>query len=413
MSEYFDVFFHQQAMNFNSGSVAFNKESSEKFIDECALVYKRLVDDTLTLREEKELLEQFNLSISRKYIEIQFFQIQLDVDVLIEELTKIFPQFIWIKVIEEVDDSFNTYYCEFVPLAFDVGIKSIEINLFESLKQMHVPHNQTISELVEESLVFVLKNEEIPQEHVLSYPVNVLIEQDDQVVPGKRKKKKKSKSTVKAETINKKKKKANESKKKKKAIFDADLVVRSEKSEILFLKESLKQEQNSKQRMKIVKDKLEEDLLDAENSMLKSSITQYKKINRQELKETEWYQIIRIDFVKYDEICKKAKFLEKIWNLNKELVEVSNTIQDTPDTGYDQERVAKIKQKVSKTKILTWIEQSKRIFARAKVRPGIFFIKPSVKLYRVDYEQLERMSALFDIIQAENKFLERVLDETE
>lgn len=440
MSEYFDVFFHQQAMNLNSGTVPFNKESTEEFIDECDLVYERLVGDTLAQWEKEELLSQFKLPSSKKYIEIQFFQVQLDIDVLLEELTKIFPQFIWIKVVEEVEDSFNTYYCEFVPLAFDVGIRSIEINLFESLKQMNVPHNQTISELVEECLDSVLKDEEEPTENVLSYPVKVLIEEIEEperdIEPEKQKKTvtkskpktksknktKKKSASIEPKTISKntkKKKKNNGTSKKveKKAdhevLFDADLVVRSEKSEILFLKESLKQEQNSKQRMKIVKDKLEQDLLAAENSMLKSSITQYKKINRQELKEAEWYKPIRIDFVKYDEICKKAKFLEQIWNLNKELVEVFNSVQDTSNTSYDQERVAKIKRKVSKTKMLTWIEQSKRIFSRAKIRPGILFIKPSVKLYKVDYEQLERMSALFDIIQAENSFLERVLDDSE
>lgn len=426
MSEYFDVFFHQQPMNVDSGTVAFNKEYPEGFINECELVYERLVGNTLTQSEKEGLLSQFRLASSRKYIEIQFFRDQLDVGVLLESLTKIFPQFIWIKVIEKIDDSFNTYYCEFVPVAFDIGIESIEIDFFESLKQMDVSHDQTISEIVEECLAFALKNEKTLTENTLSYPVNVSITEPEksEITPKKKNKtieKKQSKTKSKAidpetkrKNIKKKSKtvgKKNEKKAEKEKLYDPDLVVRSEKSEILFLKESLKQEQNSKQRMKIVKDKLEEDLLAAENSMLKSSITQYKKINRLELKEAEWYKAVRIDFVKYDEICKKAKFLEQIWNLNKELVEVFNSVQDTSRATYDQERVAKIKRKVSKTKMLTWIEQSKRIFSRAKIRAGILFIKPSVKLYKVDYEQLERMSALFDIIQAENSFLERILDD--
>lgn len=433
MSEYFDVFFHQQAMSLTSGTVPFSEESPESFIAECESICKRLLGDTLAQWEKEELLSQLKLPSSKKYIEIQFFQVQLDVDVLLEELRRIFPQFIWLKVVEEVDDSFNSYYCEFVPLAFDVSINSIEINLFESLKQMNVPHDQTISEIVEKSLDSILKEEEIPTEQILSYPVNVLIEEPVEPKPDtrpkKKKKKKNNKTTektnsrakakkqslpVESKVSSKNKNKTNEKKAEKKVekemLYDTDVAVRSEKSEILFLKESLKQEQNSKQRMKIVKAKLEEDLLAAENTMLKSSITQYKKINRQELKETEWYKTIRIDFVKYDEICKKANFLEKIWNLNKELVEVFNSVQDTSNPSYDQERVAKIKRKVSKTKMLTWLEQSKRIFSRAKIRPGILFIKPSVKLYKVDYEQLERMSALFDIIQAENNFLERILD---
>ena len=441
MSEYFDVFFHQQAMSLTSGTVPFNEESPESFIAECEGICKRLLGDTLAQWEKEELLSQLKLPSSKKYIEIQFFQVQLDVDVLLEELRRIFPQFIWLKVVEEVDDSFNSYYCEFVPLAFDVSINSIEINLFESLKQMNVPHDQTISEIIEKSLDSILKEEEIPTEQILSYPVKVLIEEPVEPEPDTRPKKKKKKKNnnktkeksnslaktkkqslpVEPKGSSKNKNKTNEKKVEKKVeketgkevLYDTDVAVRSEKSEILFLKESLKQEQNSKQRMKIVKAKLEEDLLAAENTMLKSSITQYKKINRQELTETEWYKTIRIDFVKYDEICKKANFLEKIWNLNKELVEVFNSVQDTSNLSYDQERVAKIKRKVSKTKMLTWLEQSKRIFSRAKIRPGILFIKPSVKLYKVDYEQLERMSALFDIIQAENNFLERILDDRE
>lgn len=182
--------------------------------------------------------------------------------------------------------------------------------------------------------------------------------------------------------------------------------------EVIYLKESLKRERAAKQRLKVAKEKLEYELIAIENRLLTSGLTRFKKYQKSTLHGDEWYKFIRIDLIEYDDLYKKAKFIEQSWKLNCQLVTVTEKMTFTKDRWvYERSRVEKVKSTVAELELKSMIEQCHLINGRIKVRPGFLFIKPSVKLYHIDFEQLQKISAFFDIIQTENRLLESVIEQ--
>lgn len=406
MNDYFDVFFHQQAIPSTSGTVLYQKDSTEEIVEACETLYERSTGDFLTFRENEEISRKVISSPIKKYVEIQFFQAQLNWDVLLEELEELFPQFVWTKLVEEVDGIFSTYFCEFVPISFSSGEEPIQFTVSASLEQMAYSKDESVSNILEAKLLSIFQEEEnVPfSAETLSFPVEVSIEATVE------KKAVAIDSFLDEEEI--KNEKITEIEPKPEA--EIMNIARSEESEVLFLKESLKREKASKERVRVAKEKLEYELLAIENSILVSGLKRFKKHQKTSIDEEDWYKPVRIDLIQYDDLYKKAKFIEQSWRLNRQLVTTTEKMTVTKDQWiYERARIEKIKNSVSEMDLRSMMEQCHLINERVKIRPGFLFLKPRVKLYQIDYEQLEKISAFFDIIQTENRLLESVIEQKE
>ncbi|MBP1046508.1 hypothetical protein I6N96_09440 [Enterococcus sp. BWM-S5] len=410
MNEAFDVFFHQRAIPDHFGTTIVEQESVEELAVECEAIYSRVTGKDLSLTEGDDLLKQLQHSQNyHHHLEIQFFQVQLDEEALLDELKELFPQFVWVKMAEEIEDEFSTYACEFIPLAFRAETEAeqqpIVFNLKASLQQMNGELKQSISEQVENHLHKILSDEEDTSFSVgeLSFPVDVTVappsvpevveEPVSREVSKKTKAAKPSRRTPKVQEVSE------------------HPVVRSEENEVVFLKESLKREKASKERVRVAKEKLEQELLAIENNLLVSGLKRFKKNRKIKVDEEDWYKPVKIDLIHYDDLYKKAKFIEQSWKLNKELVTITEKMTVTNnELTYERERVERIKNSVSEMDLQSMMEQCHLINNRVRINRGFFFlIKPHVKLYQIDYEQLERISAFFDIIQTENRLLEQII----
>ncbi|MGX7263259.1 hypothetical protein [Enterococcus crotali] len=408
MNDYFDVFFHQQAIPFTIGAVLYQKDSTEEIVEACETLYERSTGDFLTFRENEELSRKVISSSIKKHVEIQFFQAQLNWDVLLEELKELFPQFIWTKIVEEVDGVFSTYLCELIPVSYSSEEEPLQFIVSASLEQMGYLKGESVSSILEAKLLSIFQEEEeLPLSgETLSFPVEVSIEETVEEP------KVKERSFLDDDEIE-----ADDE------VFDIEptdeldtmeLVSRSEESEVIFLKESLKREKASKDRVRVAKEKLEYELLAIENSLLVSGLKRFKKHQKTSIDEEDWYKPVRIDLIKYDDLYKKAKFIEQSWRLNRQLVTITEKMTVTKDQWiYERARIEKIKNSVSEMDLQSMMEQCHLINERVRIRPGFLFFKPRVKLYQIDYEQLEKISAFFDIIQTENRLLESVIEQKE
>lgn len=419
MNDYFDVFFHQQAIPVTTGTVLYQKDSLDEIIDAYETLYERITDKFLTMRENDEISRKLISTPVKKHLEIQFFQTQLNWDVLLEELEELFPQFIWTKIIEEVDDAFSTYFCELIPLSFREDEEPVYFSVLDSLKQMGYSKSESVSSILEAKLLSEFQEEEgdiSVGEAMLSFPVEVSVEENTEAAPEEFEdevEELEKREDVESEPIYEDESPEDELViESPKEDLDFTLAVRSEQNEVLFLKESLKREKASKERVRVAKEKLEFELLAIENSMLVNGLKRFKKYQKSSIDEEDWYKPVRIDLIQYDDLYKKAKFVEQSWRLNRQLVTITEKMTVTRDQWvYERARVEKIKSSVSEMDLQSMMEQCHLINERVKIRPGFLFLKPQVKLYQIDYEQLEKISAFFDIIQTENRLLESVIEQ--
>lgn len=410
MNDFFDVFFHQQAIPFTTGTVLYQKDSTEEIVDACEAFYEDRTGELFTFRENDEISRKVSSLSLKKHVEIQFFQAELNWDVLLEELEELFPQFVWTKLVEEVEGAFSTYYCEFIPVSLETQEEDpVSFSVSTSLEQMGFTKSQSVSSILEAKFLSIFQEEEgepISGEP-LSFPVEVTITEST--------KEKEERSSSEEEPL-------LESIEESETFFDitpveetdSSVPARSDESEVLFLKESLKREKASKERVRVAKEKLEYELLAIENSLLVSGLKRFKKHQKSSIDEEDWYKPVRIDLIQYDDLYKKAKFIEQSWRLNRQLVTITEKMTVTKDQWiYERARIEKIKNSVSEMDLQSMMEQCHLINERVKIRPGFLFFKPRVKLYQIDYEQLEKISAFFDIIQTENRLLESVIEQKE
>lgn len=406
MSEAFDVFFHQKAIPDYLGITIYENNSADELLISCEGIYSRVTGSSFSPMEEQKVVKQLqNSQKNRNYLEIQFFHVQLNEEALLEELKELFPQFLWTKMSEEIEAEFSTYACEFIPIAlrdesFDTPIC---FNVIESLQQMKGGLNESISEMLEKHLDEILsEDDDSGAAAELSFPVNVTVdeipEEDDdeyELIATNRKSRKRRKNPVALPAVSE---------------TSENALTRTEESEIVYLKESLKREKASKERVRVAKEKLEHELLAIENSLLVSGLKRFKKHRKITVDEEDWYKPVKIDLIHYDDLYKKAKFIEQSWELNKELVTITEKMIVTKgELTYERERVERIKNSVSEMDLQSMMEQCHLINNRVRINRGFMFIKPSVKLYQIDYEQLEKISGFFDVIQTENRLLEQII----
>ena len=173
--------------------------------------------------------------------------------------------------------------------------------------------------------------------------------------------------------------------------------------------EEIRQESQSKARLRAVNQKLEMVIEKLELSMLYSGIQYFERESKE---ESDWDKRIKISLREYTYLLQKARFLEQMWNLNGELV---NKTEKMTVTGnklvYERDQVKQIKANLSARDIHFVLYECQVIESRAKVHARPWFRKPYVKLMKMDYDNLLSKAAYFDLLQGESALLERMVRE--
>ncbi|WP_242703800.1 hypothetical protein, partial [Enterococcus sp. 669A] len=219
-----------------------------------------------------------------------------------QSMKQFFPQFAWLKAqTEEPKYGKQVYRFDFVPLVFRKRGFPFAVHLEESLAQQ-----------------FALTNEE-----ALKHGEQLIQELAEQNFS----------TTKKSEQSNTPTSKAEE---KAQAV---------ESSMDLVQQEEVKQETQSKARLRAVNQKLEMVIEKLELSMFYSGIQYFDQEHKE---EGDWDKRIKISLREYTYLLQKGKFLEQMWNLNGELV---NKTEKMTVTGnklvYERDQVKEIKANLS------------------------------------------------------------------
>ncbi|MEO1769383.1 hypothetical protein JZO67_001334 [Enterococcus sp. 665A] len=327
---------------------------------------------TLTEAQRKKIYQHFEqlfrLMNSSYHVELLVPTGYFDWSSFWQSLHQFFPQFAWIKAqTEEPKYGRQVYRFDFIPLAFrEIGFP-FGIHLEDSLTQQLSLSPEEALERAEQLLL------ELAGQHLSDVsPKSKEASETSAVVPLKQ------------------------------AEEQAKDVARVQQEEV-------KQESQSKARLRAVNQKLEMVIEKLEVSMLYSGIQYFERENKE---ENDWDKRIKISLREYTYLLQKARFLEQMWNLNGELI---NKTEKMTVTGnklvYERDQVKHIKANLSARDIHFVLYECQVIESRAKVHARPWFRKPYVKLMKMDYDNLLSKAAYFDLLQGESALLERMVRE--
>ncbi|EOH97711.1 hypothetical protein [Enterococcus pallens] len=324
--------------------------------------------------EQREKIYQhfeqlFRLMNSSYHIELLLIPGTLNWKAFWQALHQFFPQFAWLNAqTEEPKYGRQVYRFDFVPLVYREAGFPFAIHLEDSLNQQFPTTNENALERAEQLLL------ELAEQH---FSEGIVQEpQPEEANPIKPIIKQTQESTMPMDPIQ---------------------------------KEEVRQESQSKARLRAVNQKLELVIEKLELSMLYSGIQYF---DQKSSEESDWDKRIKISLREYTYLLQKARFLEQMWHLNGELINKSEKMTVTGNKlVYERDQVKQIKANLSARDIHFVLYECQVIESRAKVHARPWFRKPYVKLMKMDYDNLLSKAAYFDLLQGESALLERMVRE--
>ncbi|MEO1769659.1 hypothetical protein [Candidatus Enterococcus ferrettii] len=321
--------------------------------------------------EQREKIYQhfeqlFRLMNSSYHVELLLMPGTLNWKAFWQALHQFFPQFAWLKAqTEEPKYGRQVYRFDFIPLVFREEGFPFAIHLEDSLNQQFPTASGNTLERAEQLLL------ELAEQHFSEGIVQD--SQPEEPVPNK------------------------------------EITKQPQESAVRIQKEDVRQESQSKARLRAVNQKLELVIEKLELSMLYSGIQYF---DQKSTEESDWDRRIKISLREYTYLLQKARFLEQMWHLNGELVNKSEKMTVTGNKlVYERDQVKQIKANLSARDIHFVLYECQVIESRAKVHARPWFRKPYVKLMKMDYDNLLSKAAYFDLLQGENSLMERMVRE--
>ncbi|MGG5329937.1 hypothetical protein [Enterococcus sp. AZ163] len=321
--------------------------------------------------EQREKIYQhfeqlFRLMNSSYHLELLLVPGTLNWQAFWQALHQFFPQFAWLKAqTEEPKYGRQVYRFDFIPLVFREEGFPFAIHLEDSLNQQFPTATENTLERAEQLLL------ELAEQHFSEGIVPN--SQPEEPVPNK------------------------------------EITKQPQESAVRIQKEEVRQESQSKARLRAVNQKLELVIEKLELSMLYSGIQYF---DQKSTEESDWDRRIKISLREYTYLLQKARFLEQMWHLNGELVNKSEKMTVTGNKlVYERDQVKQIKANLSARDIHFVLYECQVIESRAKVHARPWFRKPFVKLMKMDYDNLLSKAAYFDLLQGENSLMERMVRE--
>lgn len=184
-----------------------------------------------------------------------------------------------------------------------------------------------------------------------------------------------------------------------------------EKQQVYYETE-LKQLKDARVRMQLTNDKLNHFIAHLERQMMSSSLDVLEGEPPYVERTKDWYKKRRIPLIEYDRLYQKAKYLEHTWHLNQRLLSMSEQLAFSQvDFSYDFGRINDIRDSAKDIELFVMMDECRVINNRVKIHKGFLWRAPSVTILKNDYENLVEKAAYFDVIQAENQMLERMIKE--
>jgi len=184
-----------------------------------------------------------------------------------------------------------------------------------------------------------------------------------------------------------------------------------EKQQVYYETE-LKQLKDARVRMQLTNDKLNHFIAHLERQMMSSSLDVLEGDPPYVERTKDWYKKRRIPLIEYDRLYQKAKYLEHTWHLNQRLLSMSEQLAFSQlDFSYDFSRINDIRDSAKDIELFVMMDECRVINNRVKIHKGFLWRAPSVTILKNDYENLVEKAAYFDVIQAENQMLERMIKE--
>ncbi|MEO1772669.1 hypothetical protein [Candidatus Enterococcus ferrettii] len=328
------------------------------------------LDDKQREKIYQHFEQLFRLMNSSYHLELLLVPGTLNWKAFWQALHQFFPQFAWIKAqTEEPKYGRQVYRFDFIPLVFREEGFPFAIHLEDSLNQQFPTATGNTLERAEQLLL------ELAEQHFSEGIVQEEKKTEDSLLI----------------------KQTNEQP--QESVLPTDRVQ----------KENVRQETQSKARLRAVNQKLELVIEKLELSMLYSGIQYF---DQKSTEESDWDRRIKISLREYTYLLQKARFLEQMWHLNGELVNKSEKMTVTGNKlVYERDQVKQIKANLSARDIHFVLYECQVIESRAKVHTRPWFRKPYVKLMKMDYDNLLSKAAYFDLLQGENSLMERMVRE--
>ncbi|TFJ77365.1 coiled-coil domain-containing protein [Carnobacterium maltaromaticum] len=181
------------------------------------------------------------------------------------------------------------------------------------------------------------------------------------------------------------------------------------KAKLLLTRDEKEQLEISQQKKELMIRDLEEKLARAESYLLEDiKVEKEAKRNGEYVKNRK----IKIALEEYDALYSKVKYLEHTWRVNQELVvrKEKLTITDS-ELRYEKEEIIQIKQTAKEVELFVIMDECRTINERVIIRKWPF-IRPKAVLLTKDYDALKEKSTYFDLIERENRSLERWFSES-
>lgn len=346
---------------------------------------------------------------------------QLNGNEFLKEFQRYYPQIVWVSASYEK----QRYELVFVPIVIKEEGFPLGFSLQESLIQQSVESNTPIIEWEKEiqytlqKYVYLVEKASEPADNkIKDYGTQHLFVKKEKIYADKTRRQKKkfrlniSRSSQLTDQVRQLQQENNLLKKELEQIEDINkegsiLELKDKK----YFEQALKQAIDTKERMRLSKEKLEYEITRLEKKVMDGGLDLLEDLPYVDRKEN-WYKLKKIPLQEYDQLYQKSKYLEYTWKVNQQLNGTTERmVFEDEKVIYERERVKKIKESAKDIELFVMMDECQKINERVRIKKKTFWRKPVAKILTGDYENLVEKAAYFDILQSENSFLEKMIEE--
>lgn len=396
----------------NLEDVLYTVDVLTTMVETCVDLYERTWPDTPLNKNQLDhyFNEYFSVEAFTHHFSIDIVNKEIDLETCLSILKKEFPQWVWTQVgTNFLSPKIRTLILEFIPIALTDNEWPFMISLEESLDQQKKAE-YSVSEMkqrMSEMIGSVLGKEIVS---VINLPKMQVFEERRTNIEKKlaTRKRESEYQAIKEQQSAPNVKKKNRVAKMK----DTDKISKIDSTHIA-LQEDAKRERASKERLRLANQKLELYVENLEASMIKNSIQYLNALSVDE--DEKWHKRYKISLKEYTYLFQKAKYLEQMWRINDNLIQkIEKMTLNNNELVYERGQTKEILDNHLSAKDISLVfYECSVIESRVKINERPWFQKPYVRMMKMDYDNLLRKSAYFDLLQGESYLIEQKISVTQ
>lgn len=396
----------------NLEELFYKQEALPSVITACDNLYQKKWPLKSSIRKQvTHYFEQFySIEAFTHHIEMEILRKKIDYSKLRIPLEQQFPQFVWTQIgINHVSDEKSNLFLEFIPIAYTDEEFPFTIQLDASLQQQVSTGVSDVNDFKEQLAKIV---QSVIDEQNVTFVSRPKAQVHEEKRQGKTDAvKKELEDTVEFQKVSadeppKFKKKVRKKSSKKKQAKKAKQLPKVNANE-LALEEEAKRERASKERLRLANQKLEIYIENLEASLIKNSIHYLNSLTDEE--DENWHTQLKISLREYTYLFQKAKYLEQVWRINDNLVQkIEKMTLNEKELTYERGQVQQVVDNNLSAKDISLVfYECSVIESRVKLYERPWFRKPYARIMKMDYDNLLRKAAYFDLLQSESYLLEK------